>query len=303
MSGTITTGNIPKALWPGMHAFWGMYYNKHPKEWPEIFTEEKSSKRYEEDTEVSSFGLAQVKPEGDSVSYDSHEQQYTTKYTHVVYGLGFIVTKEEIEDNLYMKVGKNRTQALSFSMRQTEENVCANILNRAFNSAYVGGDGKEMIAIDHPTVNGTQSNELATAADLSEASLENLAIQIMQAQNTRGLKISIKPRKLIVAPGNAFTAQRILKSELQTGTGNNDINAIRSMGLFPDGYCVNHYLTDADAFFIKTDCPNGLTRFTRRGTDFTRDNDFDTTNMKAKSTMRFSAGWSDWRGVFGTPGV
>lgn len=303
MAGVITTGNHPKALWPGMHAFWGRVYNEHPMEWSQIFDQEKSSKSYEEDTEVTGFGLAPVKQEGTSLQYDSETQGPTKRYTNVVYSLGYIVSEEEREDNLYETVSRRRIQALAFSMRQTQETVAANVLNRAFTAAYTGGDGKELCATDHPTVNGTQSNELATAADLSEASIEDLCIQIMQARNSRGLRISLMPKKLIVPPDLAFDAQRILKSEMQSGTANNDINALRSMGLFPEGICVNHYLTDADAWFIKTNAPHGLMRFNRRAISFDRDNDFDTSNAKAKASVRFSVGWTDWRGVYGTPGA
>ena len=303
MAGVITTGNHPKALWPGMHAFWGRQYNEHPQEWSKIFDTESSEKNYEEDTEVTGFGLATVKAQGTAISYDSETQGPTTRYTHVPYGLGYIVTREELEDNLYEVVSKRRIKALSFSVRSTEETVAANILNRAFNSSYVGGDGKEMCATDHPTLDGTQSNELSTAADLSEASIEDMCIQIMQAKNSRGLKIALMPRKLIVAPSEAFNAERILKSSLQSGTANNDVNALRSMGVLPEGVVVNHYLTDADAWWIKTNAPNGLVRFNRRATEFKQDNDFDTENAKAKSTLRFSIGWTDWRAIFGTPGA
>lgn len=303
MSGVITTGTIPKALWPGMHAFWGRDYTEHPQEWKDIFAEEMSSKAYEEDQEVTGFGLAPIKSQGSAISYDSETGGPTKRYVHVVYGLGFIVTREEMDDNQYVAVSKKRTKALAFSMRQTEEIVAANILNRAFNSSYTGGDGKELLATDHPTVNGTQSNELATAADLSEASIEDLCIQIMEVKNSRGMRIAIMPKCLIIPPSLAFDAERIVKSARQSGTANNDVNAIKNMGMFPDGIVINHYLTDSDAWFVKTNAPNGLTRFTRRATEFGKDNDFDTENVKAKATMRFAAGWSDWRGTFGSPGA
>lgn len=303
MAGVITTGNHPKALWPGMRKFWGREYDEHPQEWSQVFETETSEKNYEEDTEVTGFGLAPIKAQADSVSYTSESQGPTKRYTHVTYGLGYIVTREELEDNLYEVVSKRRIKALAFSIRQTEEIVAANILNRAFNTSYTGGDGKAMIVSDHPTVSGTQSNVLATAADLSEASLEDMMIQIMQAQNSAGLKIRLMPKKLVVSPSEAFNAERIVKSNLQSGTANNDVNAIKSMGMLPGGVVVNHYLTDLDAFFITTNAPNGLMRFNRRATEFKQDNDFDTENAKAKSTLRFSVGWTDWRGVFGTPGA
>ncbi len=303
MAGVITTGNHPKALWPGMRKFWGREYSEHPVEWKHIFENNTSEKNYEEDTEVTGFTLASVKQQAAAIEYQSETQGPTKRYTHVTYATGYIVTREELEDNLYEIVSKRRIKALAFAVRQTEEIIAANVLNRAFNSSYVGSDGKELLATDHPTVDGIQSNELTTAADLSEAAIEDLCIQIMGAKNSRGLKIAVMPRKLVVSPSEAFNAERILKSTLQSGTGNNDINAIRSMGIFPDGAAVNHYLTDADAWFVKTNCPNGLMRFTRRATEFRQDNDFDTENAKAKTSLRFSVGWTDWRGMFGSPGA
>lgn len=302
MAGVITTGNHPKALWPGMHAFWGRTYNEHPMEFPEIFgAAETSSKAYEEDTEVTGFGLAPVKTEGAAVSYDSETQGPTTRYTHVAYALGYIVTREELDDNLYEMVSKRRIRGLAFSMRQTKEIVGANVLNRAFNSSYTGGDGKELLATDHPTLDGTQSNELATAADLSSASLEDLTIQISNAKNSRGLRIAIRPMKLIIPPALMHDAKRLMDSVQQPGTANNDVNVLR--GLFPEGFAVNHYLTDTDAWFVKTDVPNGMQCFQRKAVDFTQDNDFDTMNAKAKAYERYSFGWTDWRAMFGSPGA
>jgi len=303
MAGVITTGNHPKALWPGMRAFWGRQYSEHPQEWSQIFDAESSEKAYEEDAEVTGFGLAPVKTQGGSVSYDSETQGPTKRYTHVTYALGYIVTRDEQDDNLYEVVSKRRIKALAFSIRQTEEIVAANVLNRAFNSSYTGGDAKELCATDHPTVDGTQSNKLATAADLSEASLEDLIIQIMEAKNSRGLRISLMPKKLIVPPALAFDAERIINSTLQSGTANNDTNAVKSMGLIKGGAVINHYLTDSDAWFLQTNAPNGLMRFNRRATEFRQDNDFDTENAKAKASVRFSVGWTDFRGVYGTPGA
>lgn len=303
MAGVITTGNHPKALWPGMRKFWGREYSEHPVEWKQIFEDNSSEKNYEEDTEVTGFGLATTKDQGSAVSYDSESQGPTKRYTHVTYGLGYIVTREELEDNLYEVVSKRRIKALAFSVRQTEEIIAANILNRAFNSSYTGADAKELCATDHPTLSGSQSNELSTPADLSEASIEDLCIQIMNATNSRGLRIALMPKKLIVSPSEAFNAERIMKSQLQSGTANNDINALRAMGAIPGGVVVNHYLTNLDDFFIQTNCPNGLMRFTRRSTEFRQDNDFDTENAKAKSTLRFSVGWTDFRGIFGSAGA
>ncbi len=303
MAGIITTGNHPKALWKGMHGFWGRVYNEHPLECTMVFDTETSRQNYEEDTEVTGFGLAPQKTEGGSVQYDSETQGPTTRYTHVAYGLGYVVTREERDDNLYEIVSRRRIRALAFSMRQTKETVAANIYNRGFNSSYTGGDGKEMLATDHPTVNGTQSNELAVAADLSEASLEDLLIQVMNAQNSRGLKIALMPRKLIVPPALSFEATRIVKSELQNDTANNAVNAMRNMGLLPEGVMTWHYLTDTDAWFVKTNAPNGQMHFQRAAIEFTRDNDFDTDNAKAKAYERYKFGWTDWRSVYGSPGA
>jgi hypothetical protein len=300
MAGVITTGNHPKALWPGMHAFFGLSYNEHPEEWKEVFGVEKSSKNYEEDTLGTGFGLASVKEQGAAVTYDSENQGYTKRYTHVVYGLGYVVTEEELEDNLYEIVSKRRIKRLSFSMRQTKEIVHALILDRAANSSYTGGDGKELLATDHPTINGNQSNELATAADFSEAALEDIIIQIGQAKNERGMLIALRPRKLIHPVNIQFDVARVLKSELTPDTANNAVNAVRLVGLKP---VLNHYVTDTDQWFVQTDCPNGMTHYQRRPLTFAQDNDFDTANAKAKATMRFIAGWTDFRSMYGSPGA
>ena len=303
MAGVIGTGNHPKALWPGINAWWGTSYNKHPLECMEIFDVKSSGKAYEEDVENLSFGLAPAKPQGSGVAYDSHVQGPTTRYTHIVYGLGYIVTKEEIDDNLYEKVSRDRVSSLAFSMRTTKETVSANVLNRAFNSSFTGGDGVELISTAHVTDDGTQSNHLTVAADLSEASLEDLLIQINLMKNSRGLPIAARASKMIIPAALEFEAQRILGSVLQSGTANNDTNAVRSLGIMPKGFSVNHYLTDTDAWFIKTDVENGLTMFDRTKLAFTRDNDFDTENAKAKCIERYSVGWTDWRSIFASPGT
>lgn len=303
MTGVISTGNHPKALWPGVHAFVMGEYNDHPIEYTDIFDMQNSKMAYEEDVETTGFGLAQVKDQGSSVAYDSQTQGFTKRYTHVAYGLGFIVTREEQDDNLYKARAFNRGKQLAFSFRTTKEIVAANILNRAFNSAYAGGDGKELLATDHPTLAADFSNELATPADLSEASLEDMLTQIAETKNSRGLQIAIRGKKLIVPPALAFDAERIMKSTLQNDTDKNAVNAIKSMGLLPGGSCVNHYLTDSDAWFVKTDAPNGMTGFQRTAFEFKRDNDFDTDNAKAKGYERYSFGWTDPRGMFGSAGA
>lgn len=298
-AGTITTGNHPKALWPGMHAFFGTTYGEYQEEWRNLVEVQKSSKNYEEDTLVTGFGQMPVKPEGETVSYDSETQGFTKRYTHTVWGLGYIVTQEELEDNLYEAVSRKRIKRLAFSARQTKENVVANVYNRAFNTSYTGGDAKALCVTDHPGTGGTWSNRLATDADLSEASLEDMMIQIAQARNDRGHVINLKATKLIVPSNLMFEAKRILKSDQQNDTANNAVNALKGML----DYTVNHYLSDTDAWFIRTDCPYGLQLFERRALSFTQDNDFDTENAKAKCTMRFSTGWTDPRGLYGTQGA
>lgn len=299
----ITTGNHPKALFPGIKRWWGRKYDEHKAEYPMLFETMSSDRAYEEDVQLTGFGLAPTKSEGAGVSYDSESQGYVTRYTHVAYGLGYIVTYEEQKDGLYEVVSKRRAGALAFSMRQTKENVAANVYNRAFTAAYAFGDGKELIATDHPTNSGTQSNELTTAADLSEASLEDLVIQIGQAKNDRGLKINLRPRRLIVPVNLEFDAIRITKSVLQNDTANNAVNAMRVAGMFPDGVVVNHYLTDPDAFFIRTMIPAGLTHYEREAASFDDDNDFDTKNLKYSAYERYSFGCSDWRDIYGSPGA
>lgn len=301
----ISTGNHPKALWPGIKAWWGRQYNEHATEYTDLFETDTSDMSYEELVEATGFGLAPVKEQGSAVSYDTESQGTITRVTHVAYGLGYIVTREELDDNKYEIVSKRRAAALAFAMRQTKENVAANVYNRAFNSSYTFGDAKELLATDHPTLNGTQSNELATAADLSEASLEDLCVQIMGAKNSRGLNINLMPQSLIVPRQLVFEANRIVKSTLQSGTANNDINAIRVTGQFPGGIKVNHYLTDQDAFFIRTNVPRGtgLVYFQRTPIEFTQDNDFDTSNAKAKNYERYSVSAGDFRALFGSPGA
>lgn len=299
----ITTAAHPKAEWPGVHAFTMAEYDTHAKEFADIFDTETSKMAYEEDVETTGFGLAQVKAEGASTVYDTHQQGGTQRYRHIAYSLGFIVTREEKDDNLYKARAFRRGKMLSFSFRTTKEIVHANVFNRGFNVAYTGIDGKPLFSTTHATLAGNQSNTLAVAADLSEASLEDMMIQIMEAKNSRGLEIAVRARKLAVAPSEAFNAERILKSSLRSGTDHNDVNAIKSMGLLPDGYCINHYFTKADAWMLKTDVPNGLTSFQRTPYEFTQDNDFDTSNAKAKGYERYSVGWTDWRTAYGSPGT
>lgn len=299
----IGTGNHPKALWPGVAGWFGAKYDEHPTEYTELFDVMSSNKNYEELVQQTGFGLAPVKPEGGSTSYDSHAQGYVSRGKNVAYSLGYVVTREELDDNLYEEVSMRRAAALAFSMAQTREHVGANVYNRAFNNSYLGGDGVELCSTAHPTVSGNQSNELATAADLSEASLEDLTIQMMDATDFRGLKISLTPKSLIVPTALVYDAQRIVESTGRVSTADNDLNAMKSLGIIPK-IVVNHYLTDSDAWFIRANgVSDGLCWFDRNAVEFTKDTDFDTDNAKAKAYMRFVPFWGDWRALWGSPGA
>lgn len=295
----ISTGNHPKNLWPGVHEWFGAVYDKHSTEYTRLFDVKTSGQNYEEDVEHTSFGLAPLKPEGSATVYDSHQQGNVKRYVHWAFGLGYIVTREELADGKYKKVSMARSQSLAFSMAQTREEVGANVYNRAGTSGYTGADGKVMIATDHTSLAGSQSNTLSAAAALSEASIEDLVINIGDALNSRGLKISLTPTELIIPTALGFEAQRILKSSLQSGTANNDLNALKSLNSIPT-HSVNHYFNDTNNWFIRTNAPNGTCWFNRENVEFSKDNDFDTDNAKAKAYMRFSAGWTDWRGVYGS---
>lgn len=300
----INTGSFSKALWPGVNAWYGKAYDEYPVEWTDLFDKYTSRKAFEEDVGVSSFGLASIKPEGQGISYDTEVQGFITRYTHINYGLGFIVTKEAFEDDQYDVIAERRAKGLAFSMRQTKETVAANVYNRAFNSSYVGGDGICMLANNHVNVaGGTWSNILATASNLTEAALEQAVIDISRFKNDRGLLIQVVPQSLHIPPELMFTAERILKSQYRVGTANNDINALVSMGKFPKGLKVNHYFTSTTAWFLRTNTPDGLKYFERRPDNFTEDNDFDTENAKFKATARYSFYWTDPRQLYGTAGV
>jgi hypothetical protein len=303
MAGIIVTGNHPKALWPGVKAWWGRTYNEHKTEYTDLFDLDTSKQNYEEDVQVTGFGLAPVKPQTMSVQYDTESQGYLTRYTHIVYALGYIVSREEIEDNLYPVVSKRRAQALAFSMRQTKENIGAGIYNAAFTAAAVGGDNESLIGNAHPSKSGNQSNLLAVASDISEAAIEDLIIQIMGATNDRGLKIALMPQCLCVHRSDWFEANRILKSVLQNDTALNAQNVLKATNALPKGIKVNHYFSDTDAWFIRTNAPRGMIMYQRRAVEFTQDNDFDTENAKAKNTERYSFGWTDWRALYGSGGA
>lgn len=299
----INTASFAKALWPGINEWYGREYSEWPVEWQELFDSEGSSRAYEEDVGTTGFGLAQVKPEGQGLSYDEESQAFVTRYSHVVYALGFVITREIYEDDQYDVVGKRRAEALAFSMRQTKEIVGANVYNRAFNATYAGGDGVSMIDALHPNYSGgTWSNELGTPADLSEAALEQACIDIAKFTNDRGLRISVMPTKLIIPVDTMFIAKRILDSDGRVATADNDLNALKSMGKFRS-VVVNHYLTDTNAWYIRTNVKNGLKHFERRGMEFGIDNDFDTENAKYKATERYSFGWTDPRCIYGSAGT
>jgi len=300
--GIISTGNHPKALWPGVYSWFGAKYDEHEAQYTKLFDMKSSSKNYEELVQHTGFGLAPVKPEGASTAYDSHQQGYTARGTNVAYSLGYIVTREELADNQYAEVSMRRAGSLAFSMAQTRENVGANVYNRVVSASYVGGDAVALGSTAHPSVSGNQSNILATAADLSEASLEDLTVQIMNATDPKGMKISLRPKCLVVPTALVYDSNRILKSNLRVDSANNDTNALKLIGAIPE-IIVNNYLTDTDQWFIRTNAPDSLCWFDREGVQFTKDEDFDTDNAKAKGYMRFVPFWGDWRGLYSSAGA
>lgn len=303
MAGIITTASHPKALWPGIKAFWGQVYDEHKEEYSELFDSDTSSMNYEEDVQLTGFGLAPVKSEGSGVAYDSELQGFTTRYTHIAYALGYIVTKEELDDNLYEQVSRRRSAALAMSFRQTKENVGANIYNRAFNGTYLGGDGVSLASTAHPnTSGGTFANKPSVDADLSEASLEDALTAVMGFQNDRGLLINVMPRSLVVARQNWWNANRIMKSAYTPTTANNAVNVLVATNALPEGIVMNHYLTSPNAWFVRTNIQNGLKYYSRVGIQFDQDNDFDTMNAKAKGYERYSFGWTDPRAIYGVNG-
>jgi hypothetical protein len=301
--GIINTGSHPKALWPGVHAFWGQIFNEHPPEYTDLFDMDTSTQAYEEDVQVTGFGLAQVKGEGAPISYDSETQGPVSRYVHVAYSLGYIVTHEEIQDNLYEKLAMRRAKANAFSMTQTVENLSAAFYNRAFNASYTLADGQPLLSSAHPfTTGGSFSNQLTPAADLSESALEDICIQLMGFQTDRGLLINVMPRSLHVPRQEWYNANRILKSVLQNDTANNAINVLAATNAFPEGIKLNHYFTAPHAWFVRTNVQNGLTFFWREKPSFDQDNDFDTKNAKAASYMRLSMGCTDPRALIGSNG-
>ena len=302
---SINRAQLAKELEPGLHALFGMEYKRWEREHAEIFNEENSDRAFEEETLLTGFGAAPTKSEGASIEYDTAAEQWTARYVHETIALAFSITEEAVEDNLYDTLSKRYTAALARSMAYTKQVKAANVLNNGFSSSYLGGDGKALMTTDHPSLAaGDLSNELATSADLSETSLETAIIAIGGYVDDRNIPVAVQARKMIVPKDLAFTAQRILKSELRVGTADNDVNATRSLGLLPGGYSVNHYLTDTDAFFILTDMTNtGFKMFQRRPLKTSMEPDFETGNMRFKASERYSFGWSDWRAVFGSPGA
>ena len=300
----ISRAQLAKELEPGLNALFGLEYARYDQEHAEIFDTESSDRAFEEEVMLSGFGSAPVKSEGSAVTFDDAQEAYTARYTHETISLAFSITEEAIEDNLYDRLASRYTKALARSMAHTKQVKSASVLNNAFDSTVTGGDGKELCATDHPLVSGnTLRNELTTSADLNETSLENSLIDISAFVDERGLKVSVRGLKLIVPPALQFVADRLLESTLRTATSDNDVNAIRNMGMLPQGYVVNHYLTDTDAFFIKTDAPRGFLHFERLPMSTKMEGDFDTGNMRFKARERYSFGFSEPRCVFGSPGA
>jgi len=286
-----------------LNALFGLEYKNYADEHAEIFDVENSDRAFEEEVMLSGFANASVKPEGSSVNYDTAQESFTARYTHETLALAFSITEEAIEDNLYDRLASRYTKALARSMANAKQVKAANVLNNAFSSSFTGGDGVELCSDAHPIVAGTFKNELSTAADLNETSLEQALIDIAAMTDERGLKIAAKGVKMIIPSALQFTAERLMKSQGRTGTADNDINAVGSMGMIPQGYVVNHYLTDTDAFFIKTDVPNGLKMFVRAPIKTAMEGDFETGNVRYKARERYSFGFSDPRGIFGSPGA
>jgi hypothetical protein len=300
----ISRAQLLKELLPGLNALFGLEYKKYGEEHKEIFETESSERSFEEETKLSGFSAAPVKNEGSALAYDNAQEAWTARYVHETIAMGFSLTEEAIEDNLYDSLSGRYTKALARAMAYTKQVKAASILNQGFAGGPTYGDGQTLLSTAHPLVSGgTNSNRPTVAADLNETSLEAAVIQIAGWTDERGLLIAAKPRKLIVPPSLQFVAERLLKTELRVATADNDINAIKSMGSIPEGYTVNHYLTDNNAWFLMTDVPNGLKHFVRTAMQTGMDADFDTGNSRYKARERYSFGVSDPLGVFGSPGA
>ena len=299
----ISRAQLLKELLPGLNALFGLEYARYGEEHKEIYETETSERSFEEETKLSGFSAAPTKNEGQAIQYDNAQEAWTARYNHETIALGFSITEEAIEDNLYDSLSARYTKGLARAMAYTKQVKAASVLNNGFSAQYVGGDGQSLFSTAHPLVNGgTNSNTPTTAADLNETSLEAAVIQIAAWTDERGLLIAAKPRKLVIPTGLMFVATRLLETELRVGTNNNDINAIKNNGSIPEGYTVNHFLTDPNAWFLTTDVPNGLKHFERVALQNSMDGDFDTGNVRYKSRERYSFGWSDPLGVYGSSG-
>ena len=299
----ISRAQLVKELEPGLNALFGLEYRQYADETKEIFDTESSDRAFEEEVMLSGFGNAAVKAEGQGIQFDDAQETFTARYTNETIALAFAITEEAIEDNLYDRLASRYTKALARSMASTKNIKGAAVLNNAFNAAFAGGDGVALISTAHPTLAGTFSNRLTTNADLNETSLEQSLIDIAAYTDERGLKVAARGMKLVIPSNLQFTADRLMNTKGRVGTADNDLNALNNMGMIPEGYTVNHYLTDTDAFFIKTDVPNGLKHFSRSPIKTTMEGDFDTGNVRYKARERYSFGFSDFRGIFGSPGA
>jgi len=297
----ISRAQLLKELLPGLNALFGLEYARYGEEHKEVYETETSERSFEEETKLSGFSAAPVKAEGTAISYDNAQEAWTTRYNHETIALGFSITEEAIEDNLYDSLSARYTKGLARAMAYTKQVKAAAVLNNAYNGAYVGGDGVSLLNSAHPLVNGgSNANTPSTAADLNETSLENAVIQIAAWTDERGLLIAAKPKKLIVPPALQFVATRLLDTKLRVGTNNNDVNAIENNGSIPEGYTINHFLTATNAWFLTTDVPNGLKHFIRTPLQNSMDGDFDTGNVRYKARERYSFGWSDPLGIYGS---
>jgi len=302
----ISRAQLLKELLPGLNALFGLEYARYGEEHKEVYETETSERSFEEETKLSGFSAAPVKNEGSAIAYDNAQEAWTARYTHETIALGFSLTEEAVEDNLYDTLSARYTKALARAMAYTKQVKAANVLNNGFNTsgAYDGGDGEPLFSNAHPLVSGgTNSNIPAVATDLNETALENAVIQISLWTDERGLLIAAKPRKLVIPPQLQFVATRLLETELRVGTADNDINAIKNNGAIPEGYAINHWLTDPDAWFLTTDVPNGMKHFVRTPLSTSMDGDFDTGNVRYKARERYSFGWSDPLGMYGSQGA
>jgi hypothetical protein len=299
----ISRAQLLKELLPGLNALFGLEYARYGEEHKEIYETEKSERSFEEETKLAGFGAAPVKNEGSAIAYDNAQEAFTARYNHETIALGFSITEEAVEDNLYDSLSARYTKALARGMAYTKQVKAASVLNNGFSSSYLGGDGVSLFSTAHPLVNGgTNSNRPTTGADLNETSLEAAVIQIAGWTDEKGLLIAAKPRKLIVPTNLMFVATRLLETSLRVGTTDNDINALKNNGSIPEGYTVNHFLTDTNGWFLTTDVPNGMKHFERMPLTNSMDGDFDTGNVRYKARERYSFGWSDPLGIYGSPG-